>query len=466
MESRMKLNMFDDYWIDFRRNTDRRWFSPEILSIVPKGAYCSLIYDDSLKKYRMFYEVLIDYRKDGPRDLYLMESDDLINFSEPELVYHGESGVHGATVMYDALDPDPSRRYKFCGMTRMGREDENICAANVCNLEVEIAFSPDGRNWTCDHKHIANEHTSDSLNKLFYNPIFEEYTLLHRSAFVDRRISARSSKDMENWSDAHIILQPSPIYNDGYTGMQQYGMTARYFDGIFYGLVWMYKTGLYNNDYSRMYGYMEPELVYSYDGREFLHTTGKNIIERPMPPMPGCTGLSPNDICESADGKWYYILCGGANHVHATEADNARLIEKLAEHDIKGGNLIYRIRRDGFCGIESVSYGGEVITKPIELLKDDLSFNVRANVGFVRFGIMKKDGTFLPGFSYDDCIPFEFDDGLDVKPQWKEHELNEVLGQQVRVAVELNTAILHCIQGTARPHLRQSQKSFAEPWGI
>lgn len=462
MESRMKLNMFDDYWIDFRRNTERRWFSPELYSMGPAGAYSSLIYDKDLKKYRMFYEVLIDYRKDGPRDLYLIESDDMKIFSKPELVYHGESGMCGASVMYDPQDPDPSRRYKFCGMTRMAREDED-----AGHLEVEIGFSPDGHSFTCDHTHVANKNTSDALNKLYYNPIFEEYTLLHRSAYVDRRISVRTSKDLEKWSDAHIIMQPSCIYNDGHTGMQQYSMTARYFDGIFYGLVWMYKTQLSGQDYSRMYGCMEPELVYSYDGREFLHTTGKTLIERPMPPMPGCTGIAPMDICESAEGDSYYILCDGTNRVHATEAVNARLTEKLRQHNVRdGGSLIYRIRKDGFCGIESVGYGGEVITKPIELLKDDLSFNVRANVGFVRFGLMKKDGTFLPGFSYDDCVPFEFDEGLDVKPQWKEHELKEALGQQVRVAVELNTAILHCIEGTARPYIRQPQKSFAEPWGI
>lgn len=79
---------------------------------------------------------------------------------------------------------------------------------------------------------------------------------------------------------------------------------------------------------------------------------------------------------------------------------------------------------------------------------------------------METNGTFLEGFSFDDCIPFELGDELDVKPQWKEHKLSEVLNRQLRIAVELNGAILHCISATARPHIRQQQKSFAEPKGI
>ena len=79
---------------------------------------------------------------------------------------------------------------------------------------------------------------------------------------------------------------------------------------------------------------------------------------------------------------------------------------------------------------------------------------------------MKANGQFYDGFSFDDCIPFEYDDSVDVRPRWKEHELKEVLGKQVRVAIELNTAILHCITATARPFVVQPQVSFADPKGL
>ena len=38
-------------------------------------------------------------------------------------------------------------------------------------------------------------------------------------------------------------------------------------------------------------------------------STGKPLMERPLAPMPGWAGLAPVDICESADGQYYYLLC-------------------------------------------------------------------------------------------------------------------------------------------------------------
>lgn len=215
-----------------------------------------------------------------------------------------------------------------------------------------------------------------------------------------------------------------------------------------------------------MSGYMEPELVYSYDGQEFLYTSGKPLMERPIPPNPGCAGMAPFDMCISADGKSYYILTSGAVRPHGTQDENYQRQEKLKELGKNPANLLFKIRRDGFCGLESVCYGAKVITKAIALLKDDLTFNINASCGTVRFALMNRAGKFLEGYSFDDCIPFAYDDCLDVRPQWKEHQLSEVLNQRVRVAIELNGAILHCISGTARPFMGQLQTSFADPQGL
>jgi len=461
---RMKLPLFDDFWIDFRWNTKRRWFAPELYSTTAPGAYSSLIYDPERKVYRLYYEVLKDPKLDACRQLKLQESTDMKSFTQvlapdgSDVIFEGETGIHGCSVLYDPFDPDPSRRYKLCGMTRMDRKGKP--------KEVEITFSPDGITWENRHDVIAHPYTSDTLNKLFYNPLRQEYTLLFRSAHVDRRISIKTSKDLKEWTDPRIILHPGSNYSDGVINMHHYAMSAKYMDGIFYGLLWRYNTGIYDMEFTRMSGYMEPELVYSYDGREFLYTSGAPLMERPVPPNPGCAGMSPYDMCISADGKSYYILTSGSVRPHGTQQQNYERQEKLKEQGKKAANLIFKIRRDGFCGIEGVCYGAKVITKPISMLKDDLTFNINASCGTVRFGLMNKSGEFLEGFSFDDCIPFEYDDCLDVRPRWKEHRLSEMLDKQVRVAIELNGAILYCISGTARPHMRQAQRSFADPQGL
>ena len=176
--NRMKLTFFDDYWVDFRPGTTRRWFAPEYISKpVSHLGYSSLVFDPELGKYRIFYEAGYDPNDERFRCLKLMESVDMVHF-EPvlnddgsDIIFHGGGGIHGASVMYDALDPDPMRRYKFCGMTGYvaGKKDNTV----------NIAFSPDGIHWENHPELIANQHKSDTLNKLFYNPCTEEYNLLH-----------------------------------------------------------------------------------------------------------------------------------------------------------------------------------------------------------------------------------------------------------------------------------------------
>ena len=105
-EKKMKLPLFDDYWIDFRRDTVRRWFTPEHYSLAPAGPYSSLLYDPELGKYRFYYENVRKWACDGERDLYLAESEDMKHFTRvkvngSEVIYDGVSGLHGLSVMID-----------------------------------------------------------------------------------------------------------------------------------------------------------------------------------------------------------------------------------------------------------------------------------------------------------------------------------------------------------------------------
>lgn len=466
MESRLKWTMFDDYWIDYRIKTVRRWFSPKKLSEIPAGAYGSLVYDKELGRYRIYMEQPVSLEKNDQRQLVMMESADMVHFSVPVPVYDGEGGLHGSTVLYDENEPDPSRRYKYCGMTRYS-ERKNIKPPEKHggDLSVDLAYSADGIHFVRDTGHPAHDRNSDTLNKLMYNPCTGEYTLFFRATHTDRRIACKTSKDLIHWTEPRIILQPSPVYNDGYTALQQYGMTAGWFDGIFYGLVMLYKASMEIGDYSRMSGYMEPELVYSFDGKEFLHTTGKTLIERPEAPEPGCIQLYPLDMVESADGEYYCIYLQGKNQMHATVENVARLTKMNNEHGVFPAGLIYRIRKDRFCGLECTEYGGSVITKRFRLTRPDLELNINASCGYARFAMVDWNGDPFPGFSLEECIPMEYEDSVCHRPQWKEHSLDELTGKKVRIRVELNSATLHCISAAARPQSDEQITSYADPTG-
>ena len=464
--NRIKLTFFDDYWVDHRPGTTRRWFAPEFHCQVPSTlGYASVFYDPTVEKYRLYYETLRDMANDDDRVLKLLESDDLQTFTQvlaedgSDVIVDYNGHVHGAAVLYDPRESDPARRYKRFGM--YGIEDGKkgwMCPS----------FSPDGIHWTDRPDIVMQTPFSDAANYLFYNPCYEDYTAVLRSAWCDRRIAFRTSSDCEHWSEPRTVLHPAGMYNNEATHMEHYSMATRWFDGIFYGVLWRFTSDIRglpgmkpnSGDVS------EPELVYSYDGREFLHTTGKPLMERPLAPMPGWAGLAPVDICESADGQYYYLLCIGYSFIHGSPESNKRLHQLQQERGISSGHLLYRIRKDSFCGLESVAAGGLVYSGLLELLEDDLTFNVRADCGSVRFGICGGRGIFLDGFSLDDCIPFEYSSGTEIVPRWKEHSLKEILGKRVRIVVELNGAILHSISATARPHILQRQKSFNDPQGL
>lgn len=472
VSNQVKLCMFDDFWIDFRKGTIRRWFEPQYVAEYydrdfELNCYCQLVCDKENEKYRLFYEVLPDTGIDCERFLALAEGTDLNNIqpvevnSDPDskmrhVVFAGEPSVHGAGVFHDLYDPDPTRRYKFSGMTGRSRKDPK----NPW-IPVVLAFSPDGIHWKHHPELIANLSTSDAYNQLFYNPYKEEYVLLHRAAYVDRRIAIKTSKDLENWSPSRIVLQPGPQSNDNAIQTQYYSMGASYMEGIFLGLLWRYTTSLVDIEHSKMWGRMEPELVYSHDGELFMPTSGKAVIQRPLPPACGCMQLWMTSICESLDGKEYILTGTGVRSDHGASDEMVKQMKE--KYAYSGATLFYKIRKDGFCGIEGLGNESNVIFRPMQILQNDLSFNINANCGSARFAVMKKDCSFFEGFSFDDCIPFVMNNDICVCPQWKEHNIGELLGKQIRIAVELNDAILHAVSATARPFNTQLQMGFHDP---
>ena len=118
-EPRMKLPLFDDYWIDFRYNAQRRWFAPEPYSLCQAGPYASMFYDPERKVYRIYYEVLADWGNDDQRQLKMMESTDLKTFTPvfnregSDVLYYSESGIHGASVLYDPFAQDNLHFFRF-----------------------------------------------------------------------------------------------------------------------------------------------------------------------------------------------------------------------------------------------------------------------------------------------------------------------------------------------------------------
>lgn len=467
---KMKFCFFDDYWVDFRVGTVRRWYEPRYEGFyrdpyfsatgVARMQWCPEIY-----RYRLFYNVWPDIGQDALHYFCMAESADGIHFTpakvndrpEPDrrhVISDGSDGIVIEIPTLDTSEPDAQKRFKCAAIYYPDGIRETAYNGMIAGT------SPDGIQWTFDTGHLVHAATSDADNTILYNPHTQEYMLFFRAAYVDRRICCKTSKDLVHWSDPVCCIHPGAVYNNEAFQMQLYGMVPSYADGIFYGMVQRFHTSLNDMEFSKMWGYVETELYYSYDGMHYMQTSGRSAAQRPSAPDYGCTQLYLHTMTETKDGKDYIITGLGSRIIHGTQETNKEFSKLLNNESY--ATVFFRIRKDGFCGIDGMGVGAKVITKCMQLEKPDLTFNINAACGFVRFGIMKKTGDFVEGFSFEDSERFHGDD-TGVVPAWKEHRLEEVLGEQVRIAVELNGAVLHAMSVTARPFIRKPQKSFAMP---
>ncbi len=456
--SKTVLRFFDDYWIDVRKGVKRTWYTPVLSGTFDRaGIYPSIAWCPEIGKYQLWYEVMPDFSNDGYRHLALAQSDDGLNWSDDKIVIRGgKQGIHGTCVYRDSYETNGSKLYKACTMGEYVHDK----ARTPFERPLVVYTSPDGVNWEQEKPKMIYPFSSDTYNCITYNPVFKKYMMYMRASNIDRRIAMMESADLNSWNRPMTVIHPGAVYADENEMVQLYAMWAGWFDGMFLGHLWRFHTQANDTASPKMYGYMDTELVYSYNGVNWMHTTGKPIVERPAPPEFGHTQLNFSGMIETKEKDAWILLSSASRGIHGSSNENKRL------YDLMEGKIIrlnfYRIRRDGFCGLDGVGRDGLVITKPFELLKDDLTFNINAPFGQVRFAVTDASSKPIEGFSLDDCQPFTGDD-LDVVPRWKNRSIHELTGKRVRIWVELSTAVLYSISATMRPYIYGPQVSVSDP---
>ncbi|MDW7658541.1 MAG: hypothetical protein SCM11_15340 [Bacillota bacterium] len=255
-------------------------------------------------------------------------------------------------------------------------------------------------------------------------------------------------------------MHPDAGYADGLFTIQLYSMGVFWNEGIFLGLMLRFHTSMTDEDLVKMNGYMDSELMYSYDGRYWMHTTRQPIVEKPVSPEYGFNQMVFLHMMTSQDASEMILVAAASRTPHLQAADYLKVKERL------GGKLgrfnFYSIRKDGFCGLECCGLDGKVITKSFELQDDDLTVNVAASTGLVRMAILDHQGKPYEGFSYAESLMGNCD-GTAVTPAWQNHKLAELKGRRIRFGFELNSAILYSIRGTFRPFIVRPEISLSNP---
>jgi hypothetical protein len=469
------LSFLDDFWLDYKSNVIRQWYSPEIIGTFKDdnfqaGVYPTISWCPEVGKYRIWYEGSPDLTFDAVRYLCIAESvngidwelgdvedkSDEISRKYKNVVYSGHGGVHGTSVYRDVFESNPEWRYKATGMTRTDKAKE----LPTGRMPLILSTSPNGITWTEHANNPIYPFTSDTYNCIYYNPVTEEYNIILRAGFVDRRICLIKSKDLKNWSEPKLIVHPDAEYPESIYSMQLYAMSSYWNKGIFYGFMWRFHTSMVDEDLVKMNGFMDTELMYSYDGEYWMHTTRKPIVEKPQSPEFGFNQVCLTSMTENPHKDKWLIIGTASRTPHLSAKDYKEVYERLK------GNLmqinVYSLRKDGFSALEACGTKGKIITKSFEMLKADITLNVAAELGEIRVAILDYLGNPYNGFSYDDCIPINTD-GIEVTPKWKEHELDELEGKRFRIGLKMSSATLYSISGTFRPYIICPQESISNP---
>ncbi len=425
-----KICFFDDYFIASRQGTLRRFFHPEKIGELNDEefkyqAYSSFFYDKKVNKYRAYYDVPSPEHNDSEiRILRLAEADTPEDFTNGKFTVRTVNGFancsHGSSVTYN---PDEDI-YVMVG-------DSNGATFHTeYNSYLSCMISKDGVNFYDEHE-IYHGY-SDALNSICYNPYSKEYIVTMRAVWGDRRIWIMRSKDLKTWQGPDLLMYP--VGNDN-SGMQYYSFGISHCNGIFYGILWNYMTDLNKPDFTDMAGYMDNDLLYSIDGVHYNKTPLAPVCDRPLPPEFGSKQMWLQNVAESNDGRT--ILFGSGS----------RIMHGANDKDIKKGSLsvLYGIRRDGFCALEGVTNSSEIYTKNLAIYGDEISLNFNALSGKITYAIVGEFGESIEGFTYDDCTPFENEESVDKKLEWKNADWSKIRNRRVRIALRFSGCLIYSL---------------------
>ena len=473
----------DDFCLQQRHQMKRRFFTPRIIDGSGyndkrfKLAYTTFAYVPDQERYLMWTNFNTQFAVIGKTSehclLAMAESKDGIHF-EPikdglkgfgdldNVVYAGKgNSIHGATVLYDPNEPEPSRRFKCAAALD---EPGEIMAYAPCT----IAFSPDGKKWSLDgNKYMWSHFWSDSYNGLIYNPVLKSYQIFCRATGTDRRICTVFSRDLIHWSEPRLVLHPDTL--DG-PGVEFYAMPVSYHNGIFYGFLWIFDTDDEDPVAYKMAGRMRTELAYSYDGLTW-NRTRQPVLSTKDYDSDGYgvfQNTAYNMILNKEQDRWLTVVMqwkGGhasgmyrqkdANHLppafNVGAADSC--VQRIAE--IKPGR---------FCGLESIGLSARLHTKNM-LMKREGAFptiNVACPNGEMRVRLLDTQNRPIKGFDFSDCIPFRGNETA-WKPLWKNRRIEETAGRLFNMEIELQEGCIFGISGDFMPfHSALPQYSYGD----
>ncbi|MBT3273149.1 MAG: hypothetical protein HN368_08355, partial [Spirochaetales bacterium] len=216
-------------------------------------------------------------------------------------------------------------------------------------------------------------------------------------------------------------------------------------------------------------GKVDAALVYSYNGLSWDRVSDQPMVDRPMPPAFGSGTIYFSSMNPSPDGNDWILTAGGTNTDHGCGYAPAYPDWEFPEYSKIHGRtslLFYRIRKQGFTGMEAYGYQSRLRFRRMKLTGENMTFNLCVPAGYAKFQILDDLMKPIPGFTFDDSERFVGDDVAHT-PRWKNKSIGELAGRQIRIEVEMQTGILFSLEGDLLPNQgAQPEANLGSPWPV
>ena len=295
-------------------------------------------------------------------------------------------------------------------------------------------FSADGLHWSQPLLWTAYDAVGDCHNNAIWSPELERYICVTRGWSAGIRTVLRSeSADFVHWSKPVEIMRGADAHD------QIYSMPVCRYGDLTIGLPSVFHKG---DEAASDWDRVDTELAVSADSIHWQRICPGNAL------IPRGEGAYPDGACDCGcvyaaapfvhDGV-ILIYYGGSNGTHNNWREGSL---NLATLDV-----------DRFAGYVPAAARGTATleTKPLRLTSQRLTLNTELEPGgTIRAAILDTHRGALPGFELEDCLAIK-QSGAIRDLRWRERDLADLAGQEVRLVFEFQRAKLYALNAVAVP---------------
>lgn len=401
--------------------------------------YGSVYHDDAANLFRMWYQ-------SAAMMLYATSRDGLV-WDKPALGirdYHASRENNGIytisspSVLRDAFEKDPAKRYKILGSKGGG---------------YHAAYSADGLHWKPYPRNPVL--TSSDTITLAQDPATGEYLAYHKRMTLIRGFRRRvvwlsRSHDFQTWTRPELVFAPDavddawvsrPVERTEIYNMSVYPHAAGYIalPTVFHVTAERPRAEV-QPEQSPVDGPIDVQLATSADGSHWSRSEPRRSM---IPRGPAGSfdagailGVS-STLVHTADESWVYYTA--LTTTHGAPMPPKRLSIGRAEW-----------RLHGFVSLDCGEKEGRLATRPLKLSAPALLVNADATGGELRVALLEADGQPIHGLALADCEPLR-QDATRWTARWRGVKIPP-LDRPVRVLIQMRHGRLFSISAASPAH--------------